>query len=301
MRSFFRNYGFLTAGLVLFGILVLMAALSGCSSKGGNGFPPPNKYLKEVIVYEDNSVVAVVELPDGAYGVLYLEDRTTANVVVASGDVELGVFEAGEYRLYLDVLTLSNPATIETEFLDFEVFALIPGDDDPLPDPEDPPEDPEDPPVDPQPEEPGREKPTLTCNYNEDGAAALVVDFNSFSTPVILRRIDDIANDLVIDGDLVVADLPLVPGEYTFQLLDPETEEVLATCTLSIPLPPGQEPEDPPVVEEPELPPEPTDPRVRFIVRHNGHFIVVPWAALRAHLAHGDEIGFGTVLRGCKK
>jgi hypothetical protein len=280
---------------------VAAAHLSGCRSKGGGGLPDlSNKYLKEVVVYGDNSVVAVVELPDGAYGLLYLEDRITAIPVVASGNVELGIFEAGAYRLYLDVLMLAIPATVETEFLDFEV-PVLPGGDDPLPDPKDPPEDP---PVDPQPDS-GRDKPTLTCNYNEDGAAALVISFNNFSTPVILRRIDDLAGDLVLDGDLVVADIPLLPGEYTFQLLDPDTQEVLATCTLIIPFPPGQEPEnppvDPPVVEGPELPPEPTDPRVRFIIRHNGHFIVVPWSALRAHLEHGDEIGFGTILRGCKK
>jgi hypothetical protein len=280
-------------------IIAVLALVSSCSSKDGHLNARVNQYLKDVLVLEDNNVVAVVELPDKAYGILFLDgDRTTSNIVIASGDVELGVFETGEYRLYLDVLFLGNPARVETEFLDFVVSEL------PVEpkDPEDPSENPpEDPPIDPQPDH-GRDKPTLTCNYNEDGAAALIIEFNSFSTPMILRRIDDLANDLIIDGDLVITDIPLRPGEYTFQLLDPNTEEVVATCIVNIPAPPGHVDDDP--LTTIELPPKPEDPRVRFIVKHgspNSVFILVPWNALRAHLEHGDEIGFGTVLKGCKK
>ena len=263
--------------------------LASCSSNHHAG-PTGNLYLTDVLVAEDNSVTAVINLPDLHYGLLTLDGSNVAlAIVIGSGDVELGVFEAGDYNLCLElflrpdvsrdrtgrVLPLgTQDLTGLTECLGFGVPKLA--------GPEDP-QDPEDP-VEP-PEQPG--KPLLTCVLNEDGAAALVVELRGHN-PVLLRRLFDEENDFVVDGDLTVADLPLDPGTYLFQLISLETGEELANCELVVPAPPGDDDDD----DVPELPPRPDDPRTRYVICHHGKTLLVPWPALKAHIIiHGDNFG----------
>jgi hypothetical protein len=240
-------------------------ALIGCNGhNGSNKGIKGNRYLKDVFIDPENRVSVVIELPENHYGLLILTGDIVALPIVGSGTVEAGVFQPGDYEycleLYLrpDVLNPLKDLSGVTECIAFTVPVL---DLVPIPEPG------------PGPDPQGRDKPTLTCSSNEDGAVTLIVEFNSFSSPVILRKLFSEEDDIVLEGNVTLTDIPLVPGEYLFRLLDLGTLEELSKCVLLIPAPPGHEDEE----ELPELPPKPEDPNTKFLVCHNGHPILVPW------------------------
>lgn len=330
-----RNYvlaAFLTLGLV------------GCGHNHDRGVPTPEPDYLVVNVLPDNSVVATVDVPDSHYGLLYLDGAPTAlAIVLADGNIELGVFKPGLYNLCLEfvlfpdglrfdpmrgwidetTLEVVEDLTGETHCVEFEVPVLpddppadddgdgVPNDQDNCPAVANPDQldtdgdgvgdlcETVDPPL---PPDPPVEKPVLICNFSEDGAAALVIEFKGRSTPVILRTISSLATsrgDELLVQDVTLLDVPLDPGEYRFQLVDPDTQEVLAECLLVVPTPGNGDNDD---EDDPRLPPRPDDPHTRYAVCHNGHVIMVPWHALRAHLiVHGDKLlGEGDHC-GCKK
>jgi hypothetical protein len=253
--------------LFISAIALALLCLPGCAnSRNSYG----NLYLHDVIVDENGCVTAVVELPANHYGVLYLNgDLTTSNVVLGSGEIYLGCLDPGEYELCLSVFhLLPNRRSLGQEVAVECLVFVIPGD--------------------VVPKDPDDENQLLTCNYNEDGGASIVVELNGTEGVFVLRRLFDEDNDLLLEEDSVITDVPLVPGEYCFVLLNAETEEEVARCTLLIP-PESVDDDD----EVPELPPKPEDPRTRYVVCHNDHVIIVPWPALKAHLIiHGDTLGY---------
>ena len=253
----------------------------------------------QIEIDENDCVTAVIDLPTVQYfGFLTLDgELVTATPILKDTRLILGCFEPGDYTLCLRLELKPNQEGAFLQVINFDGeercidFTIFP------PEGEDPPPDDED------DEEPGRDKPTLVCNSSEDGGVILIIEFNSFSGPAILRRIGDEVNDLLLVEDGLVVDLPLAPGEYEFCLLDPneldeEGEFVkFATCTLTIPEPPDPEYEggddngdnDTSECEE-GLPEEPGDDSTRYVIIHEGHQIVVPHESLKTHICkHGDE------------
>lgn len=270
----------------------LLLGLVGCGGHGHHG-PVGNLYLTDVIVNEDNSVTAVVSLPEYHYGFLLLNDSLVAlNVVVASGDVELGVFEPGEYTLCLelfvsptglDVLASAKHGFVPfenltgvTECIDFFVPEL-PGD--PVDPPDDPPVD------DPPPDDPPPfRNPKLLVRVNNDGAICVIIRLRDAESATLYDVVADEETLIEEDTHLV---LDRDCGEYAFELL--LGEELIVRKEVAIVCPPNGPPDD---EDDPRLPPRPEDPRTRFLVCHNGISKLVPWPALKAHiLVHGDSLG----------
>ncbi len=160
----------------------------------------------------------------------------------------------------------------------------------------------------------------IGCHGDDDhngmpGKRFLNVDILENNTVIATVNLPDIYHDGIlyfVNGVTVLetvintgsVDLGVFPpGEYTLCVelnLSPDGEAVIARkspffifknlsgteecCIFVI---------DEPVVEPPddELPPEPEDPKDRFMICHNGRELVIPWNALQAHLAHGDTLG----------
>lgn len=283
----------------------LLLGLVGCGGSGGRHGPVGNLYLTDVIVNEDNSVTAVVTLPEYHYGFLLLNESLVAlNVVVASGDVELGIFEPGEYTLCLELFVsptgvdiLANWAarrnpgfgppfedlTGVTECIDFVVPEL--------PDePEDPVDPPDDPPVDdPPPDDPPPfRNPKLLVRVNNDGAIVVIVKLRDAESTLLYDVIAD--ETTLVDEDRFHLVLDRECGEYAFELLDPYSEELIVRKEVAIVCPPDDDDDDDD--DDPRCPPRPEDPRTRYVICHKGTTKIVPWAALRAHiLVHGDTFG----------
>ena len=282
MNKYFNVLGV----IALFAVFSIFACHNHSTGKNKGG----KRYLTDVQVLEDNTVIATVNLPDYHYGFLLLNDSLVAlEVVVADGPVNLGVFEPGDYTLCIELfVSPSGQAKLDdywathkrshftqppfkdvtghTECCDFTVFPLN------VPPTDPPPTDP--PPVDP----PVGTNPKLKCRVNYDGAVVLIVKLRGYG-PVILRKIGADYEYLVEENFRhIVEDLDC--GEHGYVLLDPETEEELDRCVISIPCPPDDPPEDP------------EDPKTRYFVCHNGTQLLVPWHALKAHLTlHGDTLG----------
>ncbi len=276
-------------------VLIACSFIAGCGGGGGHHGPAGKLYLTDVLINPDtNEVTAVVDLPENHYGFLLLNDEPAAlHVVVQDGTIELGVLPVGDNTLCLELflspsgaealarvkrgLFLFKDLTGLIECCDFTLYEL-PGD--PVPPDDPPPDDP--PPTDP-PEGP---KPKLKCRINYDGTVAIIVKLNGYGSVLLHQLLSDTTE--LCDTNFQHFTFDLDCGDHVFVLLDPETEEELARCTLTIPCPP----DDPDPPEDPELPPKPEDPRTRYLVCHNGHTLLVPWRSLRAHLLlHGDTLG----------
>jgi hypothetical protein len=132
-------------------------------------------------------------------------------------------------------------------------------------------------------------KPTLHCNVNEDGGVALCIDLNDYQS-VLLHRVGTDELDQLITENTTIANLPLSPGTYTFQLLSDGV--VLTECTVTVPdKGDGDDDDNDDSDAPPGCPRPPRDRHTRFVICHNGHTIVVNYHALKAHLRHGDKLG----------
>jgi hypothetical protein len=275
--------------------------IAGCSSSH-KGHQTGNLYLTDVIVNEDNSVVATVVLPENHYGFLLLNDSLVAlNVVVASGDVELGVFEPGEYTLCLELFLSPTGADIldawaagrhrtgrngppfqdltgVRECVDFVVPVL----EDPVP-PDDPP-----PPDNPPPDDPPPfRNPKLLVRVNNDGAICVIIKLRDAEDTVLYDVIADEETLITEDNTHLVLDRAC--GDYAFELHQTDTGDLITRKEIVLACPPDEPDPDP---DDPRIPPRPDDPRTRYVICHKGITKIVPWAALKAHLlVHGDTLG----------
>lgn len=262
----------------LIGVLLAFALLMGSCRNGSNrGGTEFNQYLIDCFLTEDGFIVAEIELPIGHFAFLSIDDGVLTHVVNGSGQAILGEesdFKPGVHTVTLELQFLPTAEgfldlTGTLELCEFEIaFPLEP---------------PVDPPVDP-PSEPEPEGPTITCNVNYDGAVAILVRLNGYGKAVILRRVGNAEYDQTVYEDSDIADLPLPPGTYTFQLLDEEWN-VLVECVVMIPdpLPPEDEDEE----EDPECPPRPDDPRTRYAICYKGKSLYLPWRAMKKLVSKG--------------
>lgn len=250
--------------------------------------PGDNQYLIDVRVESNNTVIATVNLPEYHYGFLFLNNSNVAlEVVIANGDVNFGVFQPGDYNLCLELfLSPDGEVLFDSYPPSFAPFTDLSGvqecvtfnvpvlDTPPNPNP------------DPKPEC----SPKIKVRINCDGVIVLVVKLCNYPK-LILRRLFDNVDDYICENNFVhiVENLPC--GEYVYVLIDPATDTELYRVTVEIPCPPEDDDSDN-GDNLGLLPPEPEDPRTRFLICHNGHQILVPWRALRAHiLIHGDKLG----------
>lgn len=284
----------------------LVVALAGlCCSVGCNhhrhrpNVPAVNKYLKSFRL-DDCRVVFDVSLPEFFYGFLSQKDATTTtSVVIGSGDVDIGNLEVGEYDFCLELFRSPDETNLfvpklegVVECLHIVVDCTLPPPP-PCPDPDPTPTPPPCPTPDPTPDPtPQPVNPTLCCNLNDDGGVAIVITLNDFSS-VVLHRTDTTECDRIITENTTIANLPLPPGTYTFQLL--VDGNVLASCSIEVPNKGDgddcDDNDDDDSDAPPGCPPPPHNHHTRFVVCHNGHTITINYHALKAHLQHGDKMG----------
>lgn len=305
--------------LIVLSVTLCGSLFSGCADgRNKNNLGPFILDVESVIDIEANGASAIVTLDSRLFGVLYLCEITdenpegetiSVNVLLASGTVDFGSLPDGTYYFLLegyDEFTQEFEGSVRTGEFTFNSGTTCPDSDgDGLCDDDDPcPTDPSN-----QCDKPGRDKPYIICNFNEDGG--VVVELHDFSSPKILRRISQFADDydvVVMPDEDVFFDVPLEPGEYAFVLLeldcddDPETaanECELARCSLVIPDPPGTDdpPSPPPVEDECQELIDSLDPELKYVVCHiqpNGRIqqVIVDWHALYAHLCiRGGTLG----------
>lgn len=222
-----------------------------------------NNFIQSVTIDDKNSVTLNVDIPNKKVGLLTINSISVVNhVVIHSGDIILGVLRAGEYTATMQLLN--------TERRDTEVFTVPV-----LLDPKD-----TDPPTTPP------EEPYIVCTSNQDGGAIVTVELNGVSEAVVTRS-DDPTYQIPVDTNVLVVEVPLDKGVYTFRLIVGDV--VVSSCTVEI----DENDND---TGDPgdafEIPDEPRCPRTRFNVCHNGHNILLPWHALKSHSRHvGDKLG----------
>lgn len=251
--------------------LMFMVFLVGC----GGGKNTQVVYLKDVFVREDNTVVAVVEVPAYHYGLLTLDNSPVAlAIVVNSGEIELGQFVAGDYTLCLQLFLAPDSASVHPRMLrdfsgveqclGFTVVGEGSGGD----------------------QSPGGPGPKIFVRVNYDGAVLVVVRLGGWDSLVLHNVLTD--EDVLVEEDNAhfVFDFECGDFVFVFELLNPETMETVAYKEFVLPCLPDDE------AENPELPPKPADPRTRFLVCHDGNQLLLPWNALYAHLVlHSDQLG----------
>jgi len=281
--------------------MVAAIGVSGCHPVSG----PHHSHVLNVVCEEPHPetgrVVVFVELDAQLFGVLFLyrgEDLISINVILSTGEIDLGVVPPGIYRVVLQGFnrdTIEFIAEVECMFdpVAGEICDNgVDDDGDGLIDAADP-----DCATPPPPPPPG---PTVTCNANEEGGAVVVIDLNGYEGSVTLVRADDLDNPiLVTDGDSLL-EVPLKPGDYTFELRN-EASDVLAYCEVHIPN--GDDHDDNSLCNREDL--SECEVRIcaledhdaKYVVQHKDgkghvHQIIVSWHALRAHVCvHGDEFG----------
>jgi hypothetical protein len=160
----------------------------------------------------------------------------------------------------------------------------------------------------------------MTCNLNEDGGIVINFSFGDRASPILLKvvRVAKPECDveykgfepiLVEPNSASFVDIPLPAGDYRFDAVEPTAPNLIVGCVVTPPSPPS--PVDVVVAsceivvpckvdddnddndDDSQLPPKPEKGHcVRFLVCHNGHTLLVPWHALKAHiLIHGDTLG----------
>jgi hypothetical protein len=163
----------------------------------------------------------------------------------------------------------------------------------------------------------------MTCNVNEDGAIVINFVFGDRTEPILLKVVRVAQSECPVEykgfepmligpDSASFVNLPLSPGQYKFEAVEPTTPNLNVGCVVGPPTPPP--PSEDVVIascevvvpcknvdddddDDPQLPPNPHRDHVRFLVCHNGHLLLVPWHALKAHiLIHGDKLGHC----GCK-
>ena len=266
-------------------VLSLCAVFAGCHGSHHGGGDPGKLWLTDVVIDEDNVVTATVHLPEYHYGLLYLDGSTTATaIVIADGEIVLGEFELGDYSLCLELFLspdgaalLSDPRrrfplfadhTGEQECCDFSVY---PYDGEPDPDPT-----------------PDPEAPSLSCSVNSDGAVLITlhnidvsVSVSRSSTgeePVLIDELDVDEFGGSLDG-VVIVDLGLEAGVYTFTI---EGEDVSLSC------------DDLVILDDEDNNDDDNDDRVRYLICHNGHGLLLPKHAAQYHLDNHAEDSFGS-------
>jgi len=293
--------------------VVAALGVSGCHPVSGPH--SSNPYILSVVCEEPHPetgrVVVHVELDARLFGVLFLyrgEDLISINVILSTGEIDLGVVPPGIYKVVLqgfnrdtvELITeaecmfdpVDGPPPPPTEVCDNGVD----DDGDGLIDAADP--DCAAPPPPPPP------TPTVTCNANEEGGAVVVISFNGYEGSVTLVRSDD-ADDpiLVTDGDSVL-EVPLKPGRYTFELRDESGVAFSPPIFCEVIIPDDDDDHDDNSLCNREDLSECEaricaleDHNAKYVVQHKDgkgrvHQIIVSWHALRAHICvHGDELG----------
>lgn len=296
------------------------ALLVGCHTSSHSPKPYTIDITAEVD-YNTNQVVAIVDLDSRLVGalLLYLDGNlANANVVLKSGEIDLGVLPAGSYELVLEGYEKDGDFAGDASD-SFTLLALPCSDQDQdgLCDDEDPcPEDP----TNACDDDNDPDKPYIVCNFNEEGGTAVTIELGTNGFGAILHRLDDVAGefDAIVDSGDVVLDIPLERDRtYTFVLLSVETDEELARCELVIPdLPPDDDDDDPEFdpcdfdkngeVSECEQAICELDRSKKYIVKHRTgsehhpyQCIIVGWHALKAHVCgHGDNLGVAVDRRG---
>ena len=142
---------------------------------------------------------------------------------------------------------------------------------------------------------------SMVCNVNEDGGIVINFTFGDRTEPILLKVVRtakpecDVEYEgfdpiLVEIGSASFVDIPLPAGDYRFDVTEVDSDVVVTSCETAIPckVDDGDDDDD-----DPLLPPNPGhDHCVRFLICHNGHTLMVPWHALKAHiLIHGDTLG----------
>lgn len=248
---------------ILLGVLIALLSVlvfSGC--KGGHS-RPNNDFIKSVSVDETNKVTVAVDIPANSVGLLSIDNQPSVNnVILHDGDVVLGVFQAGQYTISVQLL--------DTNRSDSESITIYPlGIVEPPPPPPPPPT-----------------CATLQCNVNSDGAVVCVVDMNDMPF-VFLSRVDSGEPPVLIEEDTTFVTCPLDEGTYTFRLLVGDT--AFYACTVEVDAKDNDH-SDP--GDAFDIPPEPECNKTRFNVCHNGQNLLLPWHALKAHSRHlGDKLG----------
>ncbi len=86
------------------GSLIVFIGLSGCKEDDDNDCEKGRQAIYIGAVIDGAHVQAIVGLPEGHYGLIYLDPSGGAVAVVAmSGSVDLGEFEPGTYEIRLIV------------------------------------------------------------------------------------------------------------------------------------------------------------------------------------------------------
>ena len=158
---------------------------------------------------------------------------------------------------------------------------------------------------------------SMVCNVNEDGGIVINFTFGDRTTPILLKVVrvalpacevdyKEFEPLLISPDSALFVDIPLPAGEYRFEAVEPTTpsllvgcvvppvDVVVSSCEVIVPCKADDDDDDNgDDDDDPLLPPNPGhDHHVRFLICHNGHHLLVPWHALKAHIEiHGDKLG----------
>ena len=188
--------------------LLVSFGLAGCGGHGSKG-PVGNQYLTGCYADADRVVFVDIELPEGYYGLLVeTSSPQLGQIAVDSGTYNLGVFEAGEYSLSLELLLRDAPAPRRSSLGPFvpnldgvieTCDLLVEGD---IEIPEDPPEDPGCP-------------PNVVVNLNPEGGISFVID-GCWAACDPIFEIEFLGEVFTVDNgnEPTVIPFDLEPGEY---------------------------------------------------------------------------------------